>query len=181
MDTPAEKRYEQPSPKAIDALYVKLDKEAEESGYHLNPDGAFTKDLVAGLLINEQRYGYWNCPCRLSSGNRAEDLDIICPCDYRDADINEYGACLCALYVDEAVFRGERKARSIPERRPKKRAVSRPQPASAAVAGAASFLSALSTPVWRCKVCGYLCGRENPPEKCPICKASKDRFERFIG
>jgi len=39
---------------------------------------------------------------------------------------------------------------------------------------------ALSYPVWRCKVCGYICAREEPPEICPICKVKKDRFERFI-
>jgi rubrerythrin len=38
----------------------------------------------------------------------------------------------------------------------------------------------LSLPVWRCKVCGYLCAREQPPGICPVCKAKKDRFERFI-
>jgi len=40
--------------------------------------------------------------------------------------------------------------------------------------------SSLSVPVWRCLVCGYLCGREEPPEVCPICKAKKERFERFM-
>jgi rubrerythrin len=35
-------------------------------------------------------------------------------------------------------------------------------------------------PVWRCKVCGYLCARDEPPEVCPICKATKERFERFM-
>jgi rubrerythrin len=34
-------------------------------------------------------------------------------------------------------------------------------------------------PVWRCRVCGYLCARDEPPGVCPICKAKKDRFERF--
>jgi len=38
----------------------------------------------------------------------------------------------------------------------------------------------LPLPVWRCKVCGYLCARESPPELCPICKATADRFERFM-
>ena len=38
----------------------------------------------------------------------------------------------------------------------------------------------LPLPVWRCKVCGYLCAREEAPEPCPICKAHKDRFERFM-
>jgi rubrerythrin len=38
----------------------------------------------------------------------------------------------------------------------------------------------LSKPVWRCKVCGYLCAMDEPPEVCPICKARKERFERFM-
>ena len=38
----------------------------------------------------------------------------------------------------------------------------------------------LAYPVWRCRVCGYLCGRDEPPENCPICKAKKERFERFM-
>ncbi len=81
------------SQEEIDSLYQRLNREAEAGGYHLNPDIAFTKDLVRGLLVNERRYGYWGCPCRLLSGNKEEDLDIICPCDYRDADIVEHDAC----------------------------------------------------------------------------------------
>jgi ferredoxin-thioredoxin reductase catalytic chain len=50
------------------------------------------------------------------------------------------------------------------------------QPQSAAAAN----MTNLPYPVWRCKVCGYLCARDGPPEICPICKAKKERFERFI-
>jgi ferredoxin-thioredoxin reductase catalytic subunit len=60
----------------VDELYRKLDREAEAAGYHLNPDVEFTKDLVKGLMVNERRYGYWACPCRLASGNKQDDLDI---------------------------------------------------------------------------------------------------------
>jgi len=81
------------SPQEIDSLYQKLKADAESAGYYLNPDEEFTRDLVKGLLTNEKRYGYQACPCRLSSGNKEEDLDIICPCDYRDADVVEHGAC----------------------------------------------------------------------------------------
>ena len=77
----------------IDSLYDRLNKDAEAYGYHLNPDVPFTKDLVKGLLTNEKRYGYPNCPCRLASGVKEEDLDIICPCDYRDPDVTEFGTC----------------------------------------------------------------------------------------
>ncbi len=160
----------------IDRLYDRLKKEAEAGGYHLNPDVEFTKGLIESLLINEKRYGYWACPCRLATGNKQEDLDIICPCDYRDADVAECDACYCALYVSIKVLSGEIKAHSIPERRPPKEV----RQVKAAQQPAPSTISSLPMPVWRCKVCGYLCARDGPPEICPICKAKKERFERFL-
>jgi ferredoxin-thioredoxin reductase catalytic subunit len=81
------------SPAEIDRVHERLKKEAEAGGYRLNPDIDFTRQLIAGLLATEQRYGYRACPCRLASGNKEEDLDIVCPCDYRDADVLEYDAC----------------------------------------------------------------------------------------
>jgi ferredoxin-thioredoxin reductase catalytic chain len=158
----------------LDRLYERLFREAEGAGYHLNPDIQFAKELVKGLTTNERRYGYQACPCRLASGNKREDLDIICPCDYRDPDLNDYGACYCALYVSDAVRKGQKKAGSIPERRPP------PEERKKQAQTQASSPTGLSQPVWRCKVCGYLCARNEPPEVCPICKAKKDRFERFM-
>src|SRR4030067_2676913 len=104
------------SPEAVEAAYQRLQREAEAGGYHLNPDAAFTKDLIRGLLTNEARYGYGACPCRLASGKKADDLDIICPCDYRDPDLAGYGSCYCALYVTEAIVKGAKTLGAIPER-----------------------------------------------------------------
>ena len=162
-------------PEEIDRLYEKLRGEAESAGYHLNPDTAMTRELLNGLLVNEKRYGYPSCPCRLASGVKEEDLDVICPCDYRDPDLTDYNACYCSLYVSQEVAEGKEKIGSIPERRPprEKRKTAKAVPQKAT-------LSSLPLPVWRCKVCGYLCARDGPPEVCPICKAKKERFERFI-
>jgi ferredoxin-thioredoxin reductase catalytic subunit len=77
----------------ITSTYTKLKKDADSYGYYLNLDVEMTRELVKGILINEKRYGYWNCPCRLATGNKTDDLDIICPCDYRDADVLEFGTC----------------------------------------------------------------------------------------
>jgi len=164
-----------PTQEEIDKLYERLNKEAEAAGYHLNPDTEFTKELVKSLLINERRYGYWNCPCRLATGIKEEDLDIICPCDYRDADLAEHDACYCALYVSDAVLRVEKQPESIPERRPP-----REQRNQFKEKQKGKVPTGTSKPIWRCRVCGYLCARDEPPEVCPICKAKKDRFERFI-
>jgi ferredoxin-thioredoxin reductase catalytic subunit/rubredoxin len=165
----------EPTIAEIDVLYRRLDRDAEAGGYHLNPEMAFTKDLVRGLLVNQERYGYQACPCRLALGVKEEDLDIICPCDYRDPDLDEYGTCYCGLYVSTAGQKGEKELQPIPERRPpaeeRKRAKQR---------ASAATLANLPYPVWRCRVCGYLCARDEPPEVCPVCKAKKDRFEKFI-
>jgi ferredoxin-thioredoxin reductase catalytic chain len=157
--------------KKVDALYQRLNREAEASGYHLNPDREFTLALVESLLINEERYGYRACPCRLASEDKQKDLDIICPCDYRDADLLDWGTCYCALYVSEEVLKGEQDVEPIPERRPPEghRAQDKPRPLG----------DAAGVPVWRCRVCGYLCARHRPPAVCPICKATRERFEQF--
>ena len=156
-------------------LYNKLKRDAEAAGYNLNPDHEFVLALIDGLLENTDRYGYQACPCRLADGEKEADLDIVCPCDYRDADLVEWGACYCALYVSDEIARGQAEAQPIPERRPPG---GPPSSASAALPDPAGP-SAPSLPVWRCRVCGYLCGREKPPRVCPICKAKQERFERF--
>ncbi|MDD2440092.1 MAG: ferredoxin-thioredoxin reductase catalytic domain-containing protein [Methanosarcinaceae archaeon] len=173
----------EPLDEEVEKLYSKLEKEAEQAGYHLNPESGISKELVYGLLVNKKRYGYQACPCRLAAGKKEEDLDIICPCDYRDADLNEYGACYCALYVSENVKNGEEEAKPVPERRPLPELRAFPKHETQGkerLKSKHSFAGILSKPVWRCPVCGYLCARDEPPESCPICKAKKERFERFI-
>jgi ferredoxin-thioredoxin reductase catalytic chain len=162
----------------IETLRAELARDAESGGYHLNPDAEFASALAEGLLVNEGRLGYRSCPCRLGTGDAEADLDIVCPCYYRDADLAEWGACYCALYVSQGVLDGDVELGSIPERRP----VDGAEATDADGAAESGPLRAGgSTPVWRCRVCGYLCGREQPPEKCPICKASQERFEKFWG
>jgi ferredoxin-thioredoxin reductase catalytic subunit len=164
------------TPAEVEQYYQKLKAEAASSGYHLNPDIDFTKELVQSLLVNSGRYGYPVCPCRLAAGEKAQDLDIVCPCDYRDADLNQYSTCYCSLYVSGQIAEGrEQLSGSIPERRGQGSAVKMGQ----SDANSPSITN-LPFPVWRCKVCGYLCARENPPLACPICKAGKERFEKFI-
>ena len=210
MSDPADKG--EPTPEEVQRLFTRLDQEAESGGYHLNPDRKFTLGLIHGMLVNERRYGYWACPCRLASGVKKEDLDIICPCDYRDADIADHGACYCGLYVSRDIVEGKRKLTRVPERRPpeesrgeapspaQRMSAAQPVGPGAPGAGAASAspgaspaagtspqapvlpdLSGLNKyPLWRCRVCGYLCSRGQPPEVCPICKAKKERFERLV-
>ena len=130
--------------------YEKFKKEVEEAGYNVNDDVEFVEMLLENLDVNTERYGYAACPCRLASGDREKDLDLICPCDYRDADLNDYGACFCALYVTQDVLDGKRKLGSIPDRRLKELKKSKNGETQDQSAGAKAI--DLEFPVWRCKV-----------------------------
>lgn len=99
-------------------LYETLRKIQEPKGYYFNKDMDMTMPLMESLLINKQRYGYMACPCRLASGEFEQDKDIVCPCVYREPDVEEYGACYCGLYVSKEWNEGSIEHKTVPERRP---------------------------------------------------------------
>jgi ferredoxin-thioredoxin reductase catalytic chain len=101
-----------------DRLYEILLKYAESQGIQLNMDKEYVIEILEGLLKNESRYGYRSCPCRLATGVKEKDKDIICPCVYRDPDIKEYGSCYCRLYVSKEWNEEKIKHVKVPERRP---------------------------------------------------------------
>ncbi len=107
-----------PGLEAARALRDKLTPLQEARGYWFNPDTKFTEDLLEQLLVTKARYGYMACPCRLASGTRENDRDIICPCVYRAEDVAEYGTCFCGLYVDERHRESGVADIVVPERRP---------------------------------------------------------------
>ncbi len=158
--------------------YEELKNDGEAAGYYLNSDMTITLPLIEGLLTNADRYSYPSCPCRLATGKKDKDIDIICPCDYRDKDLDEFGSCYCGLYVSPLVAEKKLPIKSIPERRHKKIDQSLK---STITDKNQDNCPPLAYPVWRCRVCGYLCAREEPPTVCPICKVTKDRFECFIA
>ena len=101
----------------VEELYEMLRKAQEPKGFYFNNDKVRTFQLLEGLLINKERYGYMCCPCRLAA-NREWDQDIICPCVYRAPDVAEYGSCYCNLYVSKAWNEGALERLYVPERRP---------------------------------------------------------------
>ncbi len=168
----------------------RMKKNAANNGYFLCPDKELLDDLIDGLSTNEERYGYGSCPCRVAVGSKIYDGDIMCPCEYRDADVDEFGMCYCALFVSKEITDDPSLMGPIPERRP-------PEVQKAAndyecdgddSVRETPLLESDAVPVdrkktsikvWRCEVCGYLCAREYPPPICPICKVKADRFQQF--
>lgn len=102
----------------VEKLYEMLKKAQEAQGYFFNKDRERTFELLEALLVNKERYGYMVCPCRLASGDREKDKDIICPCVYRKPDVEEYGSCYCNLYVSRQWNEEKIPQVYVPERRP---------------------------------------------------------------
>ncbi|MDR2624598.1 MAG: ferredoxin:glutaredoxin reductase [Methanobrevibacter sp.] len=158
--------------------YHEFKESAGKTGYFINEDEEFVQALLDSIKVNIDRYGYGACPCRLASGDKKKDLDMVCPCDYRDSDLNDYGACFCGLYVSEDVLKGRKSLTSIPDRRIS--TLKAQEKSDDNKLSDVKDIGKLKVPIYRCVVCGYLCGREQPPGKCPICKADSERFERIL-
>jgi len=174
----------------VEAVRRRAEADARTYGYYLHPDPDFLNDLLEGLRRNEERYGYPSCPCRLASGKFEFDRDIICPCDYRDPDVAEFGACYCALYVRRDLFEGKTPIQPVPERRPLEKqarayemsheVISRETSQTKTTAALAPETAPkVKLKLWYCRQCGYVVFREDPPYVCPVCKAKREMFAKL--
>jgi ferredoxin-thioredoxin reductase catalytic chain len=174
----------------IEQTRKRAEADAKTYGYFLTPQPDLLQMFLEGLKANEDRYGYPSCPCRLATGNLEIDRDIICPCDYRDPDVAEFGACYCRLYVNKTVFESQNLP-EVPERRPLEKqgraygipGLSQQAPAqgtqekpAAPTTQPAPKAADVKKKLWYCKQCGYVVYREDPPYVCPICKAKREMF-----
>ncbi|MFW9972106.1 MAG: ferredoxin-thioredoxin reductase catalytic domain-containing protein [Candidatus Odinarchaeota archaeon] len=105
--------------KTKEGMLEYCNKVSKTNNWILNKDQETLNNLIGGLVDNKKSYGYQSCPCRLASGNRDLDRDLICPCDYAPLDIKEYGACYCNLYLRSDYYKTVGKPYIlVPERRP---------------------------------------------------------------
>ena len=97
--------------------YVKM--VSQKNDWILTKNLVAFNDLLDGLVDNKKYYEYQSCPCRLASGNRDLDRDLICPCNYASEDIKEFGACYCNLYLRSDFYETiNEEFVVVPERRP---------------------------------------------------------------
>ncbi len=79
-----------------------IEKFTEGNEFKVNPDRERVDLLLTGILDNARNHGLKYCPCRLMSKDFAEDLKIVCPCNflihetYRGQD---KGECWCGLFI----------------------------------------------------------------------------------
>jgi len=70
--------------------------------FRVNPDKERVNMLLAGIFNNERNHGLKYCPCRLACRDFAEDLKIVCPCNFLVHETykgKEDGECWCGLFI----------------------------------------------------------------------------------
>ena len=72
---------------------------AQETGIKTNPNSEIVKGIIKGLFKNKQTKGEFYCPCRMPSGNKKKDEELICPCVFHRGEIEIEGKCRCFLFV----------------------------------------------------------------------------------
>ncbi len=80
-------------------LRKEIEKYALKVGIKVNPDEKIVQELIKGLLAKRKKYGENYCPCRVVSGDKKKDEEIICPCVFHRGEIGLKGNCLCLLFV----------------------------------------------------------------------------------
>lgn len=85
--------------KNAEKLRKEINEYAAEAGIKLNPDENVIEKIVNGLLINKKEKGESYCPCRILTGDKKKDEDIICPCVFHRGEIETQGHCFCLLFV----------------------------------------------------------------------------------
>lgn len=71
---------------------------AKKKGFVLNQNAKELADIISGLSRNKINFGKQYCPCRLRTGDKEKDRDIICPCIYHRDEIEKDGHCHCMLF-----------------------------------------------------------------------------------
>ena len=75
-----------------------IQKYIMQKNYALNPSWMMTTNLKIWLSEMEATFGKRYCPCFEPSGNAQLDKKMLCPCEFIEDEIKEYGTCHCALF-----------------------------------------------------------------------------------
>ena len=74
-------------------------KIADKKGWKLNPNMEEVKVIIDGLNNNKKTKGSFYCPCKVTTGDKQRDAEIICPCKNSQNELNADGFCHCRLFT----------------------------------------------------------------------------------
>ncbi len=75
-----------------------IKKFAKQKNYALNPSWMMSTNLEIWLSELEATFGKRYCPCFEPSADAELNKKMLCPCEFIEDEIKEYGTCHCALF-----------------------------------------------------------------------------------
>ncbi len=79
-------------------VLARAKRDAAAHKFPLNPSKKHVDGVIKGLIRNKHQYGEYYCPCKVITGDKKRDADIICMCRVA----REKKRCICGLFVDPA-------------------------------------------------------------------------------
>ncbi len=89
-----------------------IEKYCKQKNYTVNPSWMMTTNLKSNLCEMEATFGKRYCPCFEPSGDKVLDKKMMCPCEFVEDEIKEYGTCHCALFGPSDLTKEQWKASS---------------------------------------------------------------------
>jgi ferredoxin-thioredoxin reductase catalytic subunit len=87
--------------KALRDLFGKV---VEPMGFKFTPDGELADFLLEQEVTLERKHGVPFCLCRPIRGDRARDMQIVCPCiPFHRKHFDAMKRCWCGLFVHQDV------------------------------------------------------------------------------
>ncbi|MCX6077118.1 MAG: hypothetical protein NTW78_09590 [Campylobacterales bacterium] len=75
-----------------------IKKFAKQKNYAINPSWMMSTNLEIWLSELEATFGKRYCPCFEPSNDTDLNKKMLCPCEFIEDEIKEYGTCHCALF-----------------------------------------------------------------------------------
>ncbi|MFP4654747.1 MAG: ferredoxin-thioredoxin reductase catalytic domain-containing protein [Methanohalobium sp.] len=73
-------------------------------GYKFSPDEELVDFLLEQEVLTERENGSPSCPCQALTGNRDEDMKLVCPCiPFNKKHFDIMKRCWCGLFVHKDV------------------------------------------------------------------------------
>ncbi|MDX1808387.1 MAG: ferredoxin-thioredoxin reductase catalytic domain-containing protein [Sulfurospirillaceae bacterium] len=75
-----------------------MEKYINQKNYAINPSWMMSTNLKIWLSEMEATFGKRFCPCFEPSSDEVLNKKMLCPCEFIEDEIKEYGTCHCALF-----------------------------------------------------------------------------------
>lgn len=110
----------------VEEIRKRIEEFLKDKSYSFNPDPDIVNSILKAMTKRYIKHGKDYCPCRVVTGDKEKDEQIVCPCVFHQREVEDDGHCHCMLFTRqqgktaEAKGKAEAKAKARAEAKAKK-------------------------------------------------------------